>query len=165
MRLHVPGFRLSRYWSVALSGVICALPLFYPHPGIARANRPAESEKSGPRVASQLSGFIPTKNGQRLHLVIDLGNVVVHTQQTNQVDYRVRLEADSSQKDAKMLLKSFSMNARQTVEGVYLRGQTAGCQCRGRLWVTVEVKVPKNYNNELSTGGGNIETEDINGRL
>ena len=130
MRLHMPGFRLSRYWNVALSGVICALPLFYPHPGIARDNRPADSGKSGPRVASQLSGSIPTKNGQRLHLVIDLGNVVVHTQETNQVDYRVRLETDSSQKDAKLLLKSFSMNARQTADGVYLRGQTAGCQCR-----------------------------------
>ena len=102
---------------------------------------------------------------ERLHLVIDLGNVVVHTQETNQVDYRVRLETDSSQKDAKLLLKSFSMNARQTADGVYLRGQTAGCQCRGRLWVTLEVNVPKNYNVDLSTGGGNVETEDINGRL
>jgi hypothetical protein len=165
MRLHTPRFRRSRYWSVALNGVICALPLFYPHTGIAREKQPAESAKSGPRVTSQLNGSVPTKHGQRLHLVIDLGNVVVHTQETNQVDYRVRLETDSSQKDAKLLLKSFSMSARQTADGVYLRGQTAGCQCRGRLWVTVEVNVPKNYNVEMSTGGGNVETEDLNGRL
>src|SRR6201984_1277832 len=165
MLLQMPGSRRSRPWNIILNGLICALPLFSPHTSIAHDNQPGNPAKSGPRVTSQLNGSVPTKKGQRLRLVIDLGNVVVHTQQTNQVDYRVRLEADSSQKDAKMLLKSFSMNARQTVEGGYLRGQTAGCQCRGRLWVTVEVNVPKNYNIELSTGGGNIETEDINGRL
>src|SRR3984957_19547383 len=102
MRLHMPGFRLSRYWNVALTGVICALPLFYPHTGIAREKQPTGSGKSRPRVSSQLNGSVPTKNGQPLHLVIDLGNVVVHTQETHQVDYRVRLETDSSPKDAQV---------------------------------------------------------------
>ena len=112
MLLQMPGSRRSPPWNIILNGLICALPLFSPHTGIAHDNQPGNPAKSGPRVTSQLNGSVPTKKGQRLRLVIDLGNVVVHTQQTNQVDYRVRLEADSSQKDAKMLLKSFSMNAR-----------------------------------------------------
>src|SRR6202021_681403 len=98
MRLPIPGFRLSRYCNVPPNGVICALPLFYPHTGIAREKQPAESAKSGPRVTSQLNGSVPTKNGQRLRLVIDLGNGVVNPHETNQVDYRVPLETDSSTK-------------------------------------------------------------------
>ncbi len=161
----MPSTRRSRRLESLLSGLVCALPLLFPLAGAAREKEPSNPAKSGPRVTSQLNGSVPTKPGQRLHLVIDLGNVVIHTQNTNQVDYRVRLEADASQKDAKLLLKSFSMNARQSVEGVYLRGQTFGRQCSGRLWVTVEVNVPKNYNLEVSTGGGNIESEDIYGRI
>src|ERR1700741_687843 len=114
MRLYVPGFRRSRAFNFVFNGLVSALPLLYPHAGIARERQPAPSTNSGPRVTSQLRGSVPTKPGQRLHLAIDLGNVVIHTQETNQVDYRVSLEADSSQKDAKLLLKSFSMNARQT---------------------------------------------------
>ncbi len=162
----MPAAPRSRHFTGFLSVLVCILPLLVPHGIAAREKRPGGGPaNSGPRVTSQLNGSVPTKNGQRLHLVIDLGNIIIHTQNTNQVDYRVRLEADSSQKDAKLLLKSFSMNARQAVEGVYLRGQTNGCQCSGRLWVTVEVNVPRNYNLEISTGGGNIETEDINGRI
>ena len=159
------GTRRSRYLKVFLSGLTWALMLSFPGLGAAGEKDPSNNSKSGPRVTSQLNGSFPTKNGQRLHLIIDLGNIIIHTQNTNQVEYRVRLEADSSQKDAKLLLKSFSMTGREASDGVYLRGQTFGRQCSGRLWVTVEVNVPKNYNVDASTGGGNIETEDINGRI
>jgi DUF4097 and DUF4098 domain-containing protein YvlB len=157
--------RRSRCISVFLSGLIFSLALSFPSAGSAREKDPTSTSKSGPRVTSQLSGSVATKNGQRLRLIIDLGNIIIHTQNSNQVEYRVRLEADASQKDAKLLLKSFSMNGHETPDGVYLRGQTFGRQCSGRLWVTVEVNVPKNYNVDASTGGGNIETEDINGRI
>jgi len=157
--------RDSRRLQSLLNSLVCAFPLLFPVLGSAHTPKASNPANSGPRITSQLSGSVPTKAGQRLHLVTDLGNIVVHTQNTNQVDYRVRLETDSAQKDAKLLLKSFSVSARQTADGVYFRGQTSGCECRGRLWVTVEVNVPRNYNLELSTGGGNVETEDINGRL
>jgi hypothetical protein len=48
---------------------------------------------------------------------------------------------------------------------VYFRGQTFGRQLRGRLWVTVEINVPRNYGLDVWTGGGNVETEDVNGRV
>src|ERR1700733_10043548 len=118
--------------------------------------------RSGPRLKGDLRGEIPTRDGRRIHLVLDLGNIVIHTQNSGKVDYTVHLEADASQKDAKELLKSFSLIAHETSEGVYLRGQTSR-QSSGRLWVTVTVNVPKNYSLELSTGGGNVDSDDIDG--
>ena len=165
MRSKLSGSLRSRFCTILLNGLICALPLAYTNSISAREKDPTSAAKSGPRVTSQLNGSVATKPGLRLHLAIDLGNIVIHTRTSNQVDYQVRLEADSSLKDAKQLLKSFSMTGRETADGVYLRGQTFGRQCSGRLWVTVELNVPKNYNLDVSTGGGNIETEDINGRI
>ncbi|HXN74043.1 MAG TPA: DUF4097 family beta strand repeat-containing protein [Candidatus Acidoferrales bacterium] len=118
--------------------------------------------RSGSRLKSDIRGEIPTRDGRRIHLVLDLGNIIVHTQNSGKVNYTVHLEADASQKDAKELLKSFSIIAHETTEGVYLRGQTSR-QSSGRLWVTVTVNVPKSYSLELSTGGGNIDSDDIDG--
>src|ERR1700735_21668 len=125
-------------------------------------SRRADSSRSGPRLKSDLRGEIPTRDGRRIHLVLDLGNIVIHTQNSGKVDYTVHLEADAFQKDAKDLLKSFSLSAHETSEGVYLRGQTSR-QSSGRLWVTVTVNVPKSYSLELSTGGGNIDSDALDG--
>src|SRR6204780_4974240 len=125
-------------------------------------NRKPDSSQSGPRLKSDLRGEIPTSDGRRIHLVLDLGNIVIHTQNSGKIDYTVHLEADSSQKDAKELLKSFSVSAHETPEGVYLRGQTLRGSS-GRLWVTVTVNVPKSYSLELSTGGGNIDSDNVDG--
>lgn len=120
---------------------------------------------SSPRLTADLNGSVATRDGLRLHLVTDLGNVIVKTENSGSVDYHVRLETDSTQKDSKELLKSFAISGRESSEGVYVHGQTFGKQCSGRLWVTIEVNVPRNYALDIQTGGGNIETEDINGRV
>jgi hypothetical protein len=117
------------------------------------------------RLTTDLSGSVATHDGLRLRLATDLGNVIVRTENSGKVDYRVRLEADASQKDARTLLKSFAISGRETSEGVYVRGETFGRHVSGRLWVTIEVNVPRNYSLDVQTGGGNIETEDINGRV
>jgi hypothetical protein len=117
---------------------------------------------SSTRLKSDLRGSITTRDGLRLHLALDLGNIVVHTQNSGKIDYTVHLETDASQKDAKELLKNFSVSARETGDGVYLRGQTSRLSS-GRLWVTVTVNVPRNYSLDLSTGGGNIDSDDIDG--
>jgi DUF4097 and DUF4098 domain-containing protein YvlB len=125
-------------------------------------SRKPDSIHAGPRLKSDLRGEFPTRDGRRIHLVLDLGNIVVHTQNSGKVDYTVHLETDASQKDAKELLKSFFITAHETTEGVYFRGQTSR-RSSGRLWVTVTVNVPKNYGLELSTGGGNIDSDDVDG--
>ncbi|MFZ3215179.1 MAG: hypothetical protein WA192_03885 [Candidatus Acidiferrales bacterium] len=122
-----------------------------------------QQNHSGPRLSSQLTGSVPARDGQRLRLVTDLGSIIIKTQNSGKIDYQVRLEADASQKDAKQLLKNFVVTAHATSDGVYFRGQTLGRQASGRLWVTVEVNVPKDFNVDAATGGGNIEADDIGG--
>ncbi|HVB59488.1 MAG TPA: DUF4097 family beta strand repeat-containing protein [Candidatus Acidoferrales bacterium] len=124
----------------------------------------SNSVASPSRLTAQLAGSIPTHDGQRLHLVSELGNVIIHTQDSGKVDYHVRLEADASQKNARQLLKDFNISARETPDGVHLKGHAPSVST-GRLWVTLEVNVPRNYSLDVSTGGGNIETDDINGRV
>jgi DUF4097 and DUF4098 domain-containing protein YvlB len=124
-----------------------------------------KSAGSVARVTLEVYGSVTARDGQRLRLITDLGNVVIRTRDSGKVDYHVHLEADASQKNAAQLLKSFTVNAHDTAEGVTFRGQTFGRQLRGRLWVTLEIIVPRNYGLDVYTGGGNIETEDINGRV
>jgi hypothetical protein len=153
----VSGFRVPSFFSV----LIFACMLF---PSNVAAASEKKSASSGPRVTLEVYGTLITRDGQRLRLVTDLGNVVIHTQNSGKLDYHVHLEADASQKGASELLKSFSASAREASEGVYFRGQTFGQQLRGRLWVTIEINMPKNYGLDVWTGGGNIETEDVTGQ-
>jgi DUF4097 and DUF4098 domain-containing protein YvlB len=131
----------------------------------AETHHGAHRSRIGRRVTSELSGSVTTHDGGRLHLVTKLGNVVIHTRNSGRVDYSVELEADASQRNANALLKDFRIAARETSDGVYIKGVTEGGECSGRLWVTVNVNVPRNYSLDVSTGGGNIEAEDIDGRV
>ena len=90
-----------------------------------------------------------------------MGNILIKTQNSGKIDYKVHLEADASQNDAKQLLKNFIVTAHTTPEGVYFAGRALGRHASGRLWVTVEVNVPKNFNLDIITGGGNIEAEEL----
>jgi DUF4097 and DUF4098 domain-containing protein YvlB len=117
---------------------------------------------SGSRFGSDLTGSVPARDGGRLHLTSDLGNIIIHTQDSGRVDYRVHLEADASQKNAQLLLKNFLLRARRMPDGVHMRG-LAGEESSGRMWVTIEVTIPKNYGLDVSTGGGNIDVDDVTG--
>jgi hypothetical protein len=124
----------------------------------------APQSTEGSRLTSELDGSIPTRDGQKLRLLTDLGNVVIKTGNSGKIDYKVRLEVNSAEKGAQRLLRDFSVVAHETPDGVYFRGQAFGRQASGRLWVTVELNIPKSYNVDITTGGGNIESADINGR-
>jgi DUF4097 and DUF4098 domain-containing protein YvlB len=163
------GERLGVRADVLLAGITAAfLTTLLLIPRDASADGPDKQQRpnlSAPRLSADLTGSVNTRDGQRLHLIIDLGNIIIRTQDSGKVDYKVHLETDASQKDAKGLLKSFMVSGRVTPEGVYFRGQSLERRASGRLWVTVEVNIPKNYSLDVMTGGGNIETEDINGYM
>jgi hypothetical protein len=124
----------------------------------------APQSSDGSRLTSELNGSIPARDGQRLRLLTDLGNVVLKTGSSGKIDYKVRLEVNSAEKGAHRLLRDFSVVAHETPDGVYFRGQSFGRQSSGRLWVTIELNIPKSYSVDITTGGGNIESADINGR-
>jgi hypothetical protein len=153
-------------FAVGVGAAFLAISILISSPVAADGLQKAKTEgqnHAGPRVSAELTGSLAARDGQRLHLVTDLGNIIIRTQNSGKIDYKVHLEADATQKDAKQLLKNFIVTTNPTAEGVYFRGQSLGRHASGRLWVTVEVNVPRNFNLDVSTGGGNIEAEDIIG--
>jgi hypothetical protein len=146
--------------TIALAGCV-ALPLMLAGQ---QAPPPAANSGAAARPAQDLSGAVAARSGGRLRLVTDLGSVVVHTHDSPTIGYHVHLEADSSDKEGRVLLKSFHVAATPTPEGVTVRGTVLGHASAGRLWVTLEVTMPKDYSLDVSTGSGNITTDDVNGR-
>src|SRR5262249_47459782 len=138
-RSDTPGF-LPRFTSLLSALFIVSLAV--PANVAASGDKSAiKASNSGSRLTLEIYGSVATRDGQRLRLNTDLGNVVIRTRDSGKVDYHVHLETDASQKNAQQLLKNFAVSARENSEGVYFRGQAFGRQLRGRLWVTVEVNV------------------------
>lgn len=157
-----PGVRLLSFLLALLLAVGVAWPIAVAANGGGK-HEPQANE--GSRLVSEGSGSLVAHDGQRLRVALDLGNVIVRTGNSGKVDYKVHLEVNSAEKDAQRLLHNFVISAKSTPEGAYFRGQTFGRQTSGRLWVTVEFNVPKNYAVDVVTGGGNIQAEDVNGRV
>ena len=124
----------------------------------------AAPQKNG-RIADEKTGTFVVRPGQRLRLTSDMGNIKIRTQNSGQVSYRVRVEADAGQPDAQAYLSKFVFSALRMPGGVFLHARVPWRELRGHLWVTYELNVPRNFQLEVSTQSGNIETEDIDGRV
>jgi DUF4097 and DUF4098 domain-containing protein YvlB len=117
------------------------------------------------RLVGEKTGAFATREGQRLRLVTDLGDVHIQTNESNEVSYHVRVESDEKNASTEKWANAFLVTARSGTEGVFLRGQAQHREDEGHLWITFDVIVPSNYNLEVSTGAGTIDTGDIEGRL
>jgi hypothetical protein len=126
--------------------------------------KPATKEPaSTPRVNREISGAVNTRAGERLVLSTDLGCIQIHTRDTDRVEYHAVLSTDASKPDAQEVLQHFNLVARPEVGRVIIRGQVSSSKLSGRLWVTFNVTVPRKYNLELATRGGNINSDDVDG--
>lgn len=118
-----------------------------------------------PHLTQDLSGSVPTHEGERVRLATELGSIVIHTHEADKVDYRIHLETDEAQKDAQQLLKSFTVSVSRKPDGIALSAEAPGRHWTGRLWATLELDIPKNVSFEVSTGGGNIDASAIQGHV
>ena len=135
-------------------------------PGIA----PSPASDTAPRVGSDRSGVLRTSDGRTLHLTTDLGSVRVVTLEPGtapEVRYTVHVETDARAPIAQTLLDRYSLTARTTNSGVEIQGtsptQAARNGSNAQFWVQFLIEVPANYNLDVSTGVGDIETQDIGG--
>jgi TonB family protein len=125
---------------------------------------PALAQGPPRTVAIERTGSYPAREGGRLKLVTDLGSVRVTTQAgATQVSYRVTIQADSSQADAKKLVDQFNVSAKGTSEGVWITGTVPWSSFRGRLLVNYEVQLPRRYDVDISTNAGNVRLDEIDG--
>ncbi|MBI3668996.1 MAG: TonB family protein [Acidobacteria bacterium] len=160
MRERFPIRWLTQMLAVAVTLALLAGSAAGRTPGSSKA--PASE---GPRLAEEKTGSVPTREGLRLRLVADFGNVRILTTNSIQVSYKVRIETDARAPDAQSLLKRYVFTARSSPAGVQLTGESPSHDTASRLTVSFEVQVPRRYNLDVLTQGGNIETQDIDGRV
>jgi protein TonB len=118
-----------------------------------------------PKLTAEKSGTIATKDGRSLRLHVELGNIQVFTDESARISYHAIVEADSRDPGAQEFLQLFSFIARKMPWGVALDGKVPWEGLHGRFSTTIEIHIPRHYNLEVSTGGGNIDVQDIDGRI
>lgn len=137
------------------------------HPG---QPEPVPSPEASPRASFNRSGEIETRNGLTLHLKTDLGSVRIvplEAGAASEVRYTVHVETDAPPRFAAHLLAKYSLTAKATSSGVEIIGELPAQPKHGlanaQFWVQFEVNVPASYSLDVSTGIGDIETQDIGG--
>lgn len=139
---------------------------------------PLAAENVLAHVSVDRSGELRVANGMTLHLTADLGNVRVQTLPPGappMFRYSVHIETDAPNPAGQRLLDRYSLSTRETVDSVFLSGTLPGQDAsssnrrpalrNAQYWVQFVVTVPANFNLDVSTGAGDIETTDITGRV
>ena len=78
------------------------------------------------RLTSDLTGSIPVHDGDHVRLSTTLAASLSTAENSGKVDYRVHLETDAAEKDARELLKSLTIDAHPTPDGVALKAHASG---------------------------------------
>src|SRR5260370_29022147 len=152
----------------ALFSVACfAQPVFGAAKETSEPSQPAEPGSQ--HAAADRSGVLATKDSLTLRLTTDLGSVniiQIDPGAAPVVRYTVQIETDPRGPAAQRLLDAYSLKAKSITSGVEITGtlppqaaRSAGAQ----FWVQFEVAVPRGYNVEVNTEGGDITTGDIGG--
>jgi protein TonB len=150
-----------------LLALLAALPLplvACPHE-LPEAPRRLEPAADAPRVSREKSGTLATTEGLRLRVNTDLGDIHIFTDASGQVSYRVTLETDPREPGAEQFLNEFALAARTVSSGIALEGKVPGRVFHGRLWVSYEIHIPRRYGLDVNTQAGNIDVQDIQGRV
>jgi TonB family protein len=124
---------------------------------------PGDPPESATLISIEKSGAIPTKQGMRLRVNTDPGDIHIFTDESARVSYSVRVEADSREPGAEEFLREFTVAARRASWGVSLEGGLPWRKFGGRFRAVYEIHVPRRTNIEVHTLGGNIELQDIEG--
>jgi TonB family protein len=125
----------------------------------------AASPRRNTTAIENKAGTLTTREGLRLRLDTETGNVRVFTDATNEVRYVVRIETDASGPDAQKLIHQFDLYTSSVPAGVTISGKIPGREQRERVWVTYELHVPRKYNVDVTTHAGNIQVDDVDGRV
>src|SRR3989475_7226335 len=101
--------------------------------GTPRPPKPPGTTAESRRLTEEKVGTLPTREGLRLRLAADLGDVRILTQNSDQVSYKVRIEVDAREPGAAEVLKRYSLTARNTPAGVRSEEHTSELQSQSNL--------------------------------
>lgn len=131
---------------------------------VAALNAGAQQRHAG-RASADKTGQLSTRAGLTLHVAVNQGDIHILTGDSGQVSYRVHVETSTDERNAQEILDAYELSARNDADGVILISRAPRLRWGHHLWVTVNITVPRNYNLELATDGGNIQIADIQGKV
>jgi TonB family protein len=119
------------------------------------------------RATLDRSGVFSTREGLTLKVVADEGSITVVPLDRGAspiVRYSVHVETDLRGNQAQQIIERYSITAKATPSGVEIVGALPPQPPRGAQFsVHFEIAVPANYNLDINTEVGDIETMDIGG--
>ncbi|HUK53305.1 MAG TPA: TonB family protein [Candidatus Binatia bacterium] len=124
---------------------------------------PPTADAGQRRVLSEQTGNVNLRNGDPVRVHLTQGDVRVRTTADGSVQYRLRIEGPASA--AAAVPPRFQITGRVTADGALIAGRGLDANYSGHVWITLEVEVPRSTPLEVSTQGGAIEVQDIDGRL
>jgi TonB family protein len=161
-------------WFLLLCAIVffgAAMPVGSREPSRPARGLTKSGDPAGSRTSTDRTGRFTTSEGLTLRLNTDLGSVKIIPLEANVapvVQYAVHIETDARAPSAQHLLDHYSVIAKATPTGVEITGtlpprMAHSANSAAQYWVLFEVSVPLNYNVEVKTEAGDIETQDIGG--
>ena len=136
------------------------------------------AENVPPHSSVDRNGQLRVSSGMALHVNADLGSVRIETLPPNAppvLRYTVHVETEAAEPLAQKLLEKYSLTTRETLDSVFITGALPSMHTpavahmpTGRnvqFWVQIVVTVPYSFSVDVNTGGGDIETADLAGRV
>ena len=127
-------------------------------------------EPSVPHAAKEFSGDLASHDGLMLKVVTDFGSVRVVALPPGapaRVRYTLHVETDARGAVAQALLEKYNVRSKSTAAGVEIEGalppQAARTGSGAQFWVQFLIAVPAEYNLDVHTEAGDIETSDVGG--
>jgi len=136
------------------------------------------AENVPPHSSVDRNGQLRVSSGMALHVNADLGSVRIETLPPNAppvLRYTVHVETEAAEPLAQKLLEKYSLTTRETLDSVFITDALPSMHPpavahmpTGRnvqFWVQIVVTVPYTFSVDINTGGGDIETADLAGRV
>ena len=162
--------------TIQFAPLLCAAVLLAPsmtsgsrEPAASALELTKPGEPTPARVSADRTGSLQTSDGLTLRLSTDLGSVKIVPLENGSapvVRYAAHIETDARAPLAQHLLDHYSLIAKSTSAGVEISGNLPPQSSHlsgAQIWVQFEIAVPRNYNVEVKTEAGDIETGDIGG--
>jgi TonB family protein len=131
-------------------------------PAAARANDRGGEKR---QLINEQNGNLTIRDGGHVRVDMDMGDVHILTGAGGGVIYRLRVEGSASEAARANGKSPFVLSAQSISDGVTLSGRMISEHHSGRLWVSLEVTLPKNSPLDANTQGGNVEVANLDARL
>lgn len=131
----------------------------------ALAGEPNDRGGGKRQLLDEKSGTLTIRDGGRVRVELETGDVHILTGAGGAVVYHLRVEGPASDLEATGGKSPFTLSAQNSSEGVTFSGRRTWDRHSARLWVNLEVTLPKSSPVEINTQGGSVDVAGLDARV